>query len=80
MSLLLMLLMLLLLVVDVDLALSQDAFWWIFCEEFDKNSSDCSRELKFRIANNYIHLFYRVAAKHKDLFFSRLYDVLSQVQ
>jgi hypothetical protein len=56
-----------------------DAFWFFVSHLFNEDQEETQDRLVFRIADNYVRLFYLVSSEHKDQFFGRFYDSLAQI-
>jgi len=57
----------------------KDLFWWFFCEKFENSKHPEEQEKMFsRMASNFICLMTTIPHSHKDKFFDRYHDVLSQ--
>jgi hypothetical protein len=59
--------------------ITKDLFWWFFCEKFEQSKHEEEQEKMFsRMASNFICLMTTIPHSHKDKFFDRYHDILSQ--
>jgi len=56
-----------------------DAFWYSICKFFFPGRYEKNEKFYLkRIAENYINFFFQVNEKHKELFFNKYFNIISQ--